>query len=76
VTINPSSLSPFAGTFSLLTPNRLTQERAWQVAYSQLTAVLTKKYVLIYFLPLFKFSNLNSTQKEEKQILIIYKIST
>jgi hypothetical protein len=43
VTINPSSLSPFAVSFSLLTPNRLTQERAWQVAYLELTAVLTKK---------------------------------
>jgi hypothetical protein len=51
VTINPSSLSPLAGSFPLLTPNRLTQERAWQVAYLQLTAVLTKIKGVNLFLP-------------------------
>ena len=32
--------------------------------------------VLIYFIPLFIFSKLNSTQKEETQILILYKRNT
>jgi hypothetical protein len=48
VTINPSSLSPFAGPFSLLTSDRLAQERAWQVAYLELTAALTKKSVNLF----------------------------
>jgi len=35
----------------LLTPNRLTQERAWQVTYLELTALLTKKKIRVNLFP-------------------------